>query len=301
MLKRLLRDGNGFMKIDFEPSTHTLRVRLDRSKILSHEKPALGRMLLRLHVYRSTADMAACRPYYEGLSRVDGEYLEWGKAVVSQQQPKWVFVQTNTWEEHGRVILKECPPTNIGVIQIWAERGLRVIQFLSNAIWMICRTAYGLSLWARTTSCLFVPSCSRYQRDLKTLTMERENRKAINRSTSPLWNRALKRYHGELEEADEPEIQAGPGSLDKLFNYAKTIEAVAPSERSALTSLNRLTLFIKFVDDFSAVVAVYFGASEPRDLFTKTDVTRYLYEASITILQRISLQQPRAIFQILDL
>ena len=121
-LKCLLRDGNGFMKIDFVPSTHTLRVRLDRSRILSDGKPALGRMLLRLHMYRSTADVTACRPYYEELSRVDGEFLEWRKAVVSQQQPKWIFVQANTWEEEGRVSLKEYPSTNIGVIQSWAER-----------------------------------------------------------------------------------------------------------------------------------------------------------------------------------
>jgi dipeptidyl-peptidase III len=123
-LKCLLRDGNGFMKVDFEPSTHTLRVRLDRSGILSHGKPALGRMLLRLHMYRSTADVAACRSYYEELSKVEGEYLEWREAVVSQQQPKWVFVQANTWEEGGIVRLKEYPPTNTGVIQSWAERGV---------------------------------------------------------------------------------------------------------------------------------------------------------------------------------
>jgi dipeptidyl-peptidase III len=124
ILKCLLRDGNGFMTIDFEPSTHTLRVRLDRSRILSDGKPALGRMLLRLHMYRSTADVTACRPYYEDLSRVDGEHLEWRKAVVSHQQPKWVFVQANTWEEDGSVSLKEYPPTNIGVIKSWAERAV---------------------------------------------------------------------------------------------------------------------------------------------------------------------------------
>jgi dipeptidyl-peptidase III len=79
-------------------------------------------MLLRLHMYRSTADVAACRPYFEELSRVDGEYIEWREAVVSRQQPKWVFVQANTWEEHGSVRLKGYPPTNRSVIQSWAER-----------------------------------------------------------------------------------------------------------------------------------------------------------------------------------
>lgn len=121
-LKCLLRDGNGFMKVDFEPSAKKLTVRLDRARILRDGKPALGRMLLHLHMYRSTADVAACRIYYEELSRVDGEYLEWREAVIAQQQPKWVFVQANTCEENGAVKLTEYPPTSMGVVRSWVER-----------------------------------------------------------------------------------------------------------------------------------------------------------------------------------
>jgi dipeptidyl-peptidase III len=124
MLKCLLRDGNDFMQIDFDAATNTLIVRVDQSRILSDGKPALGGMLLKLHIYRSTADVAACRSYYEELSRVDGQYLEWRKAVISQQRPKWVFVQANTLELDGVVKLREYPPTKEGVIQSWAERAV---------------------------------------------------------------------------------------------------------------------------------------------------------------------------------
>jgi dipeptidyl-peptidase III len=122
ILKCLLRDGNGFMKVELEPSSDTLKVRIDRARIASDGKSALGKMLLHLHMYRSTANVAACRTYYESLSRVDGEYVGWRKAVIAQQQPKWLFVQANTWAEDGTVIIKEYPPTKEGVIQSWAER-----------------------------------------------------------------------------------------------------------------------------------------------------------------------------------
>ncbi|KAI9771636.1 MAG: hypothetical protein M1840_001851 [Geoglossum simile] len=122
MLKCLLTDGGGFMTIECDPQQENLIVRVDRSKIVSHGKPALGRMLLRLHMYRCTADVKSCRTYYEELSRVDGNYLEWRRIVLAKKQPKWVFVQANTFLRSDEVTLKEYAPTEEGVIQSWAER-----------------------------------------------------------------------------------------------------------------------------------------------------------------------------------
>ena len=124
MMKCLLTEGNGAVSIDCKSSEDRLTVYVDRSRIISDGKPALGRMLLRLHMYRCTADIASCRAYYEDLSKVDGDYVEWRRIVISQQQPKWVFVQANTFLEDGRVILKEYDATPEGVIQSWAERKL---------------------------------------------------------------------------------------------------------------------------------------------------------------------------------
>lgn len=75
-------------------------------------------------MYRCIADVQSCRNYYEGLSRVDGEYLIWREIVVSKRQPKWVFAQANTFLRGEEVILKEYEPTPRGVIQSWAERGV---------------------------------------------------------------------------------------------------------------------------------------------------------------------------------
>ena len=124
MLKCLLLDGGGFMTIECDPPQQKLIVHVDRSKIVTHGKPALGRMLLRLHMYRCTADVQACRSYYEDLSRVDGEYLEWRKIVLAKKQPKWVFVQANTFLDGDEVIVREYEPTSQGVFQSWAERAV---------------------------------------------------------------------------------------------------------------------------------------------------------------------------------
>ena len=124
MLKCLLADGNGFMAIDCNSSKDEITVHVDSSRIISDGKPALGKMLLRLHMYRCTADVESCRAYYEELSKVEGEYLEWRRIVLAKQQPKWVYVQANTILDGEHVTLKEYEATPEGVIQSWAERNL---------------------------------------------------------------------------------------------------------------------------------------------------------------------------------
>lgn len=61
-----------FMTITHHPSSDTLTVHIDRSKILSHGRPAIGLLLLILHIYRSTAQVDKCKEFYEELTRVDG-------------------------------------------------------------------------------------------------------------------------------------------------------------------------------------------------------------------------------------
>ncbi|KAL9034090.1 MAG: hypothetical protein Q9180_005596 [Flavoplaca navasiana] len=124
MLKCLLRDGHGFMTIHCDSEADELKVSVDRSRIHTDGKKALRGMLLRLHMYRCTADIGNCRQYYEDLSKVHGQYLEWRRIVLAQKQPKWVFVQANTFLNGEEVLLKEYDATPEGVIQSWFEREL---------------------------------------------------------------------------------------------------------------------------------------------------------------------------------
>jgi dipeptidyl-peptidase-3 len=124
MLRCLLRDGQGVVEILHDSQDNKLTVRVDRAKIRTHGKRALGDMLLHLHMFRCTADAQGCREYYEELSRVDGEFLAWRDVVLKRKPPPLVFVHANTFLKDGHIELKEYEPTVEGVIQSWAERAV---------------------------------------------------------------------------------------------------------------------------------------------------------------------------------
>ncbi|KAL7919046.1 peptidase family M49 domain-containing protein [Trichoderma austrokoningii] len=122
ILKCLLQDGGGIVTVTHNRLEQRLKVRVDRSKIRTHGKSALGNMLLHLHMFRCTADVQGCRTYYEKLSSVDGEYVEWRETVLATKPPPLIFTQANTFLDGDTVTLKEYEPTVEGVIASWAER-----------------------------------------------------------------------------------------------------------------------------------------------------------------------------------
>lgn len=127
MFRVLLDAGDGFLSVHHETTTDKLTIHVDRSKVLTHGKPAIGRLLLRLHIYRCTADVVACREYFEDLTRVEGRFVEWRKIVLANKRPRQILVQANTFlDEDGKVNLKEYEPSAEGMIQSWAERAIRV-------------------------------------------------------------------------------------------------------------------------------------------------------------------------------
>lgn len=126
-------------------------------------------------------------------------------------------------------------------------------------------------------------------------------RPGTGRNASPLWNRALERYREELERSDDYETIIGSGSLDELINHAKTIETCVPG-RTALNSLNRLQPILKFVDDFSAVIAICFGADAKLTAFVWGSIRLIITLASsandtlqnaLDMLEELSLTLPR--------
>jgi dipeptidyl-peptidase-3 len=108
-----------------EEDLSDLEIHLDRSKILSHGRPAVESYLQKLHVFKSTADFASGKALYDQITGVD----EWWGAkvrpvVLRKKVPRKVFVQANTMLEDDQVVLKEYEPTLEGMIQSYAERDL---------------------------------------------------------------------------------------------------------------------------------------------------------------------------------
>lgn len=125
MFRVLLDAGDSFLTVNHDRKTNRLTVHIDRSKVLTHGKPAIGQLLLKLHIYRCTADVEACREYFEDLTRVDGIFAHWRKIVIANKRPRQILVQANTFlNGDGEVSLKEYESSIEGMIQSWAERGV---------------------------------------------------------------------------------------------------------------------------------------------------------------------------------
>ncbi|KAJ8059299.1 hypothetical protein OCU04_012263 [Sclerotinia nivalis] len=126
ILKHLLQDGNGVIQVIHNATTSNLTVRIDRNKILSDGKPALGRYLCCLHIWRCTADVSSCKEFYESMCAVDGMYPEWRQIVCSKPRPRWKFVQPNTFikGDDDDVEVKVYEESNEGVIQSWVDRAV---------------------------------------------------------------------------------------------------------------------------------------------------------------------------------
>jgi dipeptidyl-peptidase-3 len=122
MFRHLLRDSNGLFTVTHDKTNHNLTVRVDRSRVIQDGKSSLGRMLLKLHIYRCTADAASCRAFYEDLTSVDDAALAWRDVVLAKKDPPLVFSQANTFLEGEDVVLKEYEATARDVVQSWAER-----------------------------------------------------------------------------------------------------------------------------------------------------------------------------------
>ncbi|KAJ5543130.1 hypothetical protein N7535_005559 [Penicillium sp. DV-2018c] len=123
ILRHLLRDTDDLYAITCDPKAGRLTVKVNRARIIHQGKPSLGRMLLRLHIYRCTADIVACRRFYEDLSSVDDEALKWREIVTAKKDEPLAFSHANTFLDGDAVILREYEPTSRGIIQSWAERG----------------------------------------------------------------------------------------------------------------------------------------------------------------------------------
>lgn len=123
ILKCLLAVKDRFLTILHDTTTQKLTVFVDRAKIATHGKPAIVQLLLKLHIYKCTADLQRGKRFYEELTRPDGRFLVWRQIMLANKPPKKLFVQANTFvTDDGEVILKEYEPTVNGMIQSWAER-----------------------------------------------------------------------------------------------------------------------------------------------------------------------------------
>jgi len=125
ILKTFLNVGDGFCALDYtKGDLSDLVIRLDRSKILTHGRPAVENFLQKLHIYKATADVVEGKKLYEGMTSVQGQWRRetLREAVLRRKTPRKVFVQGNTVVVHGEVVLREYEASLEGMVGSWAER-----------------------------------------------------------------------------------------------------------------------------------------------------------------------------------
>ncbi|KAK3358381.1 hypothetical protein B0T24DRAFT_644163 [Lasiosphaeria ovina] len=127
-----------------------------------------------------------------------------------------------------------------------------------------------------------------------------------SRTPSPLWHQALERYWDELQGTEDYDDILKIHSLQGLIGSLSTVRFPASEDYSSLISLHRLAPRLKFVDDFSAVLALCFGADAPLTAAVWGSIRLILDQASsatetlkdvLDMLEELSLTLPR--FQVL--
>lgn len=129
----------------------------------------------------------------------------------------------------------------------------------------------------------------------------------LSRASSPLWHQALEKYREELQGAEDYQAIQEIHTLEELINSFSSIQDTAPSNYAGVLSLNKIAPRLKFVDDFSAVLALCFGADAALTAAVWGSIRLILSHASsaaetlqdvLDMLEELSLTLPR--FQVYE-
>ncbi|KAF2354545.1 hypothetical protein FHG87_014698 [Trinorchestia longiramus] len=104
-----------------------LLLTLDRSKIATVGKQAMGDFLRKLQVYRSMGDAENGRKMFEEYSRVSDEgdhpFAKWHEIVTRKRRPRMILTMPNSKvQEDGKVELITYPAGAEGHVSSWVER-----------------------------------------------------------------------------------------------------------------------------------------------------------------------------------
>lgn len=122
LMRVMLEAGGGLLAIDQNEQGQYV-ARLDRSKIATVGRKAIGDFLNRLNIYKATADVEAGKALYEHYTGVDERMLEVRRYAIDHRKPRHIWVQAVTdIDLAGRVVLRTYPPTHQGVIDSFLDR-----------------------------------------------------------------------------------------------------------------------------------------------------------------------------------
>jgi len=130
ILQVLLEAGDGLVKIEQltgEDGQPDLLMTLDRAKIETTGKEAISKFLMRLQLYKATADFEQGQKMYCGYSAVDNSnaaipFLHLRSIVLARKQERRFFVQANTKLTGDSVELELYDSSPAGLIDSYVQR-----------------------------------------------------------------------------------------------------------------------------------------------------------------------------------
>jgi len=130
ILQVLLEAGDGLVKIEQltgEDGQPDLLMTLDRAKIETTGKEAISKFLMRLQLYKATADFEKGQKMYCGYSAVDNSnaaipFLHLRSIVLARKQERRFFVQANTKLTGDSVELELYDSSPAGLIDSYVQR-----------------------------------------------------------------------------------------------------------------------------------------------------------------------------------
>ena len=87
-------------------------------------KPAIDNFLLRIQVYKATANYDAAFEMYEKYTNVNETFQKLREEVIARRKPRKMFVQPNLLysEMEGKVVLQEYSASAMGIVQSFVAR-----------------------------------------------------------------------------------------------------------------------------------------------------------------------------------
>ena len=127
IMKCFMEAGDDFVKFEYtKPDYSDLVIRLDRTKIVSHGKKAVGNYLQHLHIYKSTGDVVRGTEYYTKQTTVTSEYAKFRPAVLAAKRPRRQIIQATSFlnKDGADAELKVYEDSYAGMIASFADRDL---------------------------------------------------------------------------------------------------------------------------------------------------------------------------------